>query len=104
MLAVAVRRSCRQPPVGSRLSTSPALVTTGAINSQPNRHTKNNINNKTTLQPTCQILLVAAAVDFLIAASGGESFGAALVEPMVIVLILVANGERAFICYLLGCI
>lgn len=40
-----------------------------------------------------KILLGAAVVDFLLAASSGESFAAALVEPSVIVLILVANGE-----------
>ncbi|WIA41984.1 hypothetical protein OEZ86_009286 [Tetradesmus obliquus] len=38
-----------------------------------------------------KILLVAAVVDFIIAASSGESFLSALVEPMVIMLILVAN-------------
>ncbi|KAF8059661.1 CA1 [Scenedesmus sp. PABB004] len=38
-----------------------------------------------------KILLVAAVVDFVIAASSGESWLSAMVEPMVIMLILVAN-------------
>lgn len=40
-----------------------------------------------------QILIVAAFVDFIIAlADGGKGFGA-FVEPFVILIILVANGE-----------
>jgi hypothetical protein len=39
-----------------------------------------------------KILLAAAVIDFVLAASSGESWAAALVEPSVIVLILVANG------------
>jgi len=46
-----------------------------------------------------KILLGAAVVDFLLAASSGESFGAALVEPSVIVLILVANGGWGFFVF-----
>ncbi|KAI8472408.1 MAG: hypothetical protein J3K34DRAFT_453784 [Monoraphidium minutum] len=38
-----------------------------------------------------KILIVAAAVDFLIAASSGESFFSSMVEPFVIILILIAN-------------
>ncbi|GBF97625.1 calcium-transporting ATPase endoplasmic reticulum-type [Raphidocelis subcapitata] len=38
-----------------------------------------------------KILIAAAVVDFVIAWTGGDSFLSSLVEPMVIVLILVAN-------------
>jgi Ca2+ transporting ATPase len=38
-----------------------------------------------------KILLAAAVVDFLIALSDGNSFGEALVEPLVILAILAAN-------------
>ena len=40
-----------------------------------------------------QILLVAAVVDLFIALASGERGWGAFVEPLVILLILVANGE-----------
>lgn len=40
-----------------------------------------------------QILIVAAVVDLVIALASGESGFGAFVEPSVIMLILVANGE-----------
>ena len=44
--------------------------------------------------PSCmQILLVAAVVDLFIALASGERGWGAFVEPLVILLILVANGE-----------
>ncbi|GFH31115.1 cation-transporting ATPase CA1, partial [Haematococcus lacustris] len=39
-----------------------------------------------------KILMAAAAVDFVIAMTEGDSILSGLVEPMVIMLILVANG------------
>jgi hypothetical protein len=56
-----------------------------------------------------QILIVAAVVDLVIALASGERGFGAFVEPSVIVLILVANGEgvrhapsarRLFLCLL----
>jgi hypothetical protein len=40
-----------------------------------------------------QILIVAAFVDFIIALANGEKGFGAFVEPFVILVILVANGE-----------
>ncbi len=45
------------------------------------------------LPPPLQILIAAAVIDLVIAFTNGESFLSALVEPAVIVLILIINGE-----------